>query len=204
MNENTMFCPKCKASEFYSLSDGRLKCKKCTHRFSPQKLLHVKRILYAFSKGLSTQKSVTFTQLSKPTILKYFSLFRQLLTLHSQKLYHEKSFFVQEYEEYRYKNVSIIGMIIDDSIYTLLLPPQKMPPNRFQKVSYVKKFDSSLQEFWSYLETFMKQYYGVEQQYFSDYLKEAEFRYNTPKKEQLLILTKLWEEYEKKSKIFYM
>lgn len=192
-------CPFCKGTTFYILSDKRLKCKQCHKRFSPFKNLHVKVLMETFCENLSTKEVCSTLQLSKPTIFQYFSLFRQLLTVRSKNLYHEKSQKATEYDEYIYKNHNIIAFKIENSIYTLLLNNYNLSHNKLYKISHLESFDSLLKEFWLFLEHHLKQYHGISQKYFIEYLKEAEFFFNTPQNSRFEIIEKLWEAHQIKN-----
>ena len=114
------------------------------------------------------------------------------------------------------EGIGIMAMNKKEYVYTLLMPDHF---NRYQyqylqdgiehvankelasylhwnKISKLETFDTPLTKFWYFLETFMGKFHGVRREYFSDYLKEAEFRFNYTHDEQEKILIKLWKEYE--------
>jgi len=114
------------------------------------------------------------------------------------------------------EGISIMGMNQDNYVYTLLMPDhfyqyqhhyekdalkevasaELSSYRHWHKISKLKTFDTPLTKFWHFLESFMGRFHGVKRVYFTDYLKEAEFRFNFSKNEQKIILTELWKRVE--------
>jgi transposase-like protein len=60
------------------------------------------------------------------------------------------------------------------------------------KIAKLEKKLNKITEFWLYFEGFITRFKGVNAEHFPYFLKEAEFRFNYPPKEQTAILEKLW------------
>ena len=106
-----------------------------------------------------------------------------------------------------------MAMNYKDYVYTLLMPDyyrfykHRLGADRvndalhvelasylqWNKIAKLKSFENPLKEFWFFLEEFMTKFKGVKREYFSDYLKEAEFRFNFTKEKQREILNKIVE-----------
>ncbi len=62
---------------------------------------------------------------------------------------------------------------------------------RSSKLIKITKHDNTMTRFWHYFETFITPFKGVSREYFPYYLKEAEFKFNTPIKKRHEILEQL-------------
>ncbi len=112
--------------------------------------------------------------------------------------------------KYLFDAIGILGMVYGSFVYTLLLPDQFSHLKyelRDVKISYMKeyanylnrykivhfeKFDSQIIRFWIFLEKKLLHFKGVSRENFIYYLKEYEFKFNTPKEKQKEILWTLW------------
>lgn len=63
---------------------------------------------------------------------------------------------------------------------------------RSSKLIKITKYDHTMTRFWHYFETFIIAFKGVSREYFPYYLKEAEFKFNTPIKKRREILEQLY------------
>jgi transposase len=63
---------------------------------------------------------------------------------------------------------------------------------RSSKLIKISKHDNTMTRFWRYFETYITLFKGVSREYFPYYLKEAEFKFNTPIRERVEILKKLY------------
>lgn len=63
---------------------------------------------------------------------------------------------------------------------------------RSSKIIKITKYDNTMTRFWRYFETFIPTFKGVSREYFPYYLKEAEFKFNTPIKKRSPILAQLY------------
>jgi transposase-like protein len=79
-------CPRCKNKKFWKLSDGRLKCNQCKHRFSKYKdKLRIKpkllmKIVEEFLLEHSTNIILSRVKISKYKLLKLLTLLRIIMT----------------------------------------------------------------------------------------------------------------------------
>jgi len=112
--------------------------------------------------------------------------------------------------KYLFDAIGILGMVYGSSVYTLLLPDQFFHLKNEKKdikISYMKeyanylnrykivhfeKFDSQIIRFWVFLEKKLLHFKGISRENFIYYLKEYEFKFNTPKDKQKEILWLLW------------
>ncbi|KIM12755.1 MAG: hypothetical protein KU37_02445 [Sulfuricurvum sp. PC08-66] len=69
---------------------------------------------------------------------------------------------------------------------------------RTSKIRKITRHDTIMQHFWHYFEAFMLPYKGISEAYFASYLKEAEFKFNTPQKHRATIVKKLYFEHVEK------
>lgn len=63
---------------------------------------------------------------------------------------------------------------------------------RTSKIIKVHEYDNVIDRFWHYFEQFITPYKGVSEEHFPYYLKEAEFKFNTPVEERSTILETLY------------
>jgi len=63
---------------------------------------------------------------------------------------------------------------------------------RTSKIIKISEHDNVIDKFWHYFEQFITSFKGVSNEHFSYYLKEAEFKFNTPVAERSQILEKLY------------
>jgi transposase len=98
-----------------------------------------------------------------------------------------------------------------DHVYTLLMPSlgifkqQFLEDNledmyhkefskfmRTSKIIKISEHDNAITKFWHFFETFITGFKGVSKEHFPYYLKEAEFKFNTPLEERSTILEQLY------------
>lgn len=96
-------------------------------------------------------------------------------------------------------------------VYTLLMPSLGMYKQQFlednlegvyykefskfmrtSKIIKISEHDNVIEQFWHYFEQFITIFKGVSNEHFPYYLKEAEFKFNTPIEERSAILEKLY------------
>lgn len=63
---------------------------------------------------------------------------------------------------------------------------------RTSKIIKISEHDNAITRFWYYFENFIMTFKGVSDEHFPYYLKEAEFKFNTPIEERSKILNKLY------------
>lgn len=98
-----------------------------------------------------------------------------------------------------------------DKVYTLLMPSlgifkQQFLADNLEEVYYkefskfmrtskiikISEYDNVIVQFWHYFEQFITTFKGVSSEHFPYYLKEAEFKFNTPTEERSPILEALY------------
>lgn len=98
-----------------------------------------------------------------------------------------------------------------DTVYTLLMPSLGMYKQQFlednledvyhkefskfmrtSKIIRITEHDNAITRFWHYFEQFITPFKGVSDEHFPYYLKEAEFKFNTPLPARAKILEKLY------------
>lgn len=99
----------------------------------------------------------------------------------------------------------------DEQVYTLLMPSLNLFKQQFiddnleaiyhkefskfmrtSKIIKISEHDNVIERFWHYFEQFITGFKGVSREHFPYYLKEAEFKFNTPKEMRSEILEKLY------------
>jgi transposase-like protein len=98
-----------------------------------------------------------------------------------------------------------------NNVYTLLMPSLGMYKQQFlednlegvyykefskfmrtSKLIKISEHDNVITRFWHYFETFITTFKGVSDEFFPFYLKEAEFKFNTPVQERSKVLEQLY------------
>jgi transposase-like protein len=98
-----------------------------------------------------------------------------------------------------------------ERVYTLLMPSLNMYKQQFvednlegvyykefskfmrtSKIIKISEHDNAITKFWHYFEQFITSFKGVSKEHFPYYLKEAEFKFNTPIQERSKILEQLY------------
>lgn len=98
-----------------------------------------------------------------------------------------------------------------EHVYTLLMPSLNMYKQQFlednlegvyykefskfmrtSKIIKISEHDNAISKFWHYFEQFITSFKGVSNEHFPYYLKEAEFKFNTPIDERSQILEHLY------------
>ena len=140
------------------------------------------------------------------TVQKYYEKFRHYITLFCDEIYQLNAHRITGYDEYLYlpKSLKIeqnldklqhfLTMSYDDKVYNIMMPKSKrsLLQNEelqseklilkyliFNKIAKLSKAQSTIRNFWKYLESFICQFKGVSDAQFIYYLKEAEWRFNT-------------------------
>lgn len=98
-----------------------------------------------------------------------------------------------------------------DNVYTLLMPSLELFKQQFvadnleeiyfkefskfmrtSKIIKISEHDNVIERFWHYFEQFITGFKGVSREHFPYYLKEAEFKFNTPLEKRSEILEQLY------------
>lgn len=212
-------CIYCNHHYLYKLGNSQYKCAKCKRKFSPRKIERENKIKEAFLDEFTASQASKSLNMHYITIDKQYKKYRRLIAMHSDHTYRQYSQYIDEYDEYLYlpKNITkreeniqkiqhflTLGYL--DKVYNIMMPQieryemdlknqieQKKLSKylRFHKVAKLKKIENNITRFWSFFESFIIRYRGVDKEQFVFYLKEAEWRFNYDKEERKVILEKL-------------
>jgi|GEM_PF-225519 len=138
-----------------------------------------------------------------------YHLHRYTQTQYEEYLYIEKSKRHNKTAIFDAHNFLTFGY--DSYVYTLLMPSLKIFKQQFvadkleevyakefskfmrtSKIIKISEHDNAITKFWHYFEQFITSFKGVSNEHFPYYLKEAEFKFNTPLKERSAVLEKLY------------
>ncbi len=138
-----------------------------------------------------------------------YHLHRTQETQYEEYLYLEKSKRNKKGAIFEARNILAFGYA--ERVYTLLMPSLTMFKQQFveddledvylrefskfmrtSKIIKISRHDNIIERFLHYFEQFITPYKGVSEAHFPYYLKEAEFKFNTPVDERAKILERLW------------
>jgi len=201
-------CLFCHSKHLYVLHNGYKKCSHCKKKFSVKKWQTHKKIIDVFCQNKTAQQCHEQLHLNYVTVQKKYKQLRQFIVHYLDEQYKQKKEYSHEYDEYIYlkgQNIyeaqNFLTFIYHNKIYNLMLPSlykfksyQKSDQELSQflflnKIAKLQSKTSLINDFWSFLESFLKKYKGVKSENFIYYLKEAEFKFNYTKEEQLTILS---------------
>lgn len=204
-------CSFCNSKQIYHLKNGYIKCAKCKKKYSLKKLGRDKTVIHAFCSDFTALNTSKKLNLNYVTIQRRYKEFRSLIIEFLDKDHHLKEQSSNEFDEYIYmKNENIylaqnfLTYHYENSVYNLMLPSlyryrtfnqSEEELSKFLFLNRIAKLESKnslINEFWSFLEDFLKKFKGVNSANFIYYLKEAEFKFNYNKKTQEEILLKLY------------
>jgi transposase-like protein/DNA-directed RNA polymerase subunit RPC12/RpoP len=218
-------CPFCGSKRLYIVTKTSFKCSTCRRKYSLKKLEKDYKIMFYFCENISANECATSLHVNYKGVKDRYMDFRKLLLLHVEKKYSQNRVAFSEYDEYYFlpqnkrgkvkylfEAIGVLGMVYNNSVYTLLLPDQfshikdalddvkitymkeyAKHLNRY-KIMHFEKFDSQLIRFWIFLEEKLLHFKGISRENFIYYLKEYEFKFNHTKEEQKEILWRLWVE----------
>lgn len=200
-------CSSCYSKHLYTLSNGYKKCRHCKKKFSVKKWQTHVKIRDAFCQNKTVQQCHEELHLHYVTVQRKYVQFRQFIVHYLDEQYKQKKVYSHEYDEYIYlKNQNIyeahnfLTFIYDRKVYNLMLPSlYKFKPfhesdkelSKFlflNKIAKLQSKTSKINDFWNFLETYLRKYKGVKSENFIYYLKEAEFKFNYTQEEQREIL----------------
>lgn len=202
------FCIFCNSSHIYLLANGYIKCAKCKRKHSPKKIELEKNVLECFCKNYNALQTSKLLKVNYVTVYKKYFKYKEQIC---EYLYEKNSHIIDKedtiYDEYTYLKSSniydiqnFLTFLNGDTIYNLMLPNltkfkhygnSKEEINKFlflNKIAKLKSKTSKIDDFWCFLNSFLKEFKGVDKKNFIYYLKEAEFKFNYSKDEQLKIL----------------
>lgn len=204
-------CSFCNSKQIYHLKNGHIKCAACKRKYSLKKQQRDKEIIHTFCMDITALTASKTLHLNYVTVQRRYQEFRSLITEFLDKDHHLKERRSNEFDEYLYmKNDNIylaqnfLTYHYENSIYNLMLPSlykyrtfekNEEDLSKFLFLNRISKLESKnslINEFWNFLEEFLKKFKGVNSSHFIYYLKEAEFKFNYDKKTQEEILLKLY------------
>lgn len=137
-----------------------------------------------------------------------YHLYRNRESEYEEYIYQEKS--KRNEKSAIFDAHNFLTFAYGEKVYNILMPSLNMYKQQFIKDNledvYEKEFshfmrsskiikitahDNTITRFWRYFETFITAFKGVSREYFPYYLKEAEFKFNTPVKRRRDILERL-------------
>lgn len=203
-------CIFCGHKHLYTLQHQHLKCARCKRKFSLKRLKRDQAIIQAFINNQTALQTSKALKVHYNTVQNRFSALRTKILYYLDEQYQKTSNSV-EYDEYIYmknKNIynaqNFLTFMYENNIYNLMLPSlhkfrtydksdEELAKFLFlNKIAKLQSKHSRINEFWNYLEKFLKAFKGVNSENFIYYLKEAEFKFNYPKELQEAILLELF------------
>ena len=204
-------CLFCNSKQIYILNNGHIKCGNCKRKISAKKYQRDKDVIHAFCKDLTILQTSKKLNLNYVSIQRRYKELRSIIITYLEEDEHLKQMSSNEFDEYVYmKNKDIylaqnfLTFNYDNKIFNQMLPPlskyktfanDKEELSKFlflNKIAKLKSKNSLINEFWEYLENFLKKYKGIQNSNFIFYLKEAEFKFNHDIKMQEEILLRLY------------
>lgn len=138
-----------------------------------------------------------------------YHLNRSLDSQYEEYLYIEKS--KRHDKRAIFDSHNFLTFSYGEKVYSLLMPSLNMYKQQFlednleevyhkefakfmrtSKIIKISEHDNAITRFWHYFENFVMKFKGVSNEYFPYYLKEAEFKFNTPAYERSKILEQLY------------
>ena len=201
-------CIYCNSNKLYYLKNEHIKCASCKKKFSLKKYKRELKIIDSFCKNKTALETSKNLKLNYITVSKKFMSYRKHITVFLDEEYKKRKNSKYEFDEYIYiknKNLNnaqnFLTFNYDGYIYNLMLPSlNKFSSSnekdltsfiKFNKIAKLKSSNSKINDFWNFLESFLKKYKGLNSESFIFYLKECEFKFNFCKKTQEEILLKL-------------
>lgn len=207
-NEHNI-CHYC-GGRLYTLANSHAKCSRCAKKYSLKKAAFDEAVIVGFCQNKSAH--ILAKELGV-TYLRVYGRYMQLRSLIMQHYSHQQMQ-ADEFEEYLYmpnkrvfdgaNGFNFITFCTDKEIYNYLLPPirrfytlqESKELGSFMRRTHIAKLSHAknrITDFWDYFEEFMRRFKGVGHENFALYLKEAEFKFNHPDKdEQINLLLSLW------------
>lgn len=200
-------CPYCDSKQLYVLKNGHIKCSCCKKKYSLKKIQTNQKIIQAFCENATALQCHKKLHLNYVTVQNRYKKIREFIVHYLDEQYKQKKEHSEQYDEYIYlksKNIyeaqNFLTFIYENKIYNLMLPSlykfktyheSQKELTKFlflNKIAKLQSKTSLINDFWLFLEEFLKKYKGVESANFIYYLKEAEFKFNYKKEKQLDIL----------------
>lgn len=201
-------CLYCHSKQIYRLSNQHIKCGHCKKKYSLKKINTHAKVIQAFCNNTTALQCHKELNLNYVTVQKKYAQLRTYIVHFLDIQYNQKKSYSNTYDEYIYlksKNIyeaqNFLTFIYESKIYNLMLPSlykfktyheSKDELSKFlflNKIAKLQSKTSLINDFWHFLEEFLKKYKGIEAKNFIYYLKEAEFKFNHTKEEQVEILS---------------
>jgi len=138
-----------------------------------------------------------------------YHLHRTSQSQYEEYLYREKS--KRHDKKAIFDSHNFLTFTYGERVYTILMPSLGLYKQQFlednleevytkefskfmrsSKIIKISEHDNAIKRFWYYFENFVLKFKGVSNEHFPYYLKEAEFKFNTPLKNRFEILRKLY------------
>lgn len=200
-------CIYCNCTKLYELTNNHLKCSSCKRKFSLEKIKIQKEILKYFCLDFTALEASKELKKSYNTIQNKYKTYRSYIIDYIETNYEDIKSTNYEFDEYIYskdKNLknahNFLTFNYSNYIYNIALPSLNskftmLKTNKdlekflkYNKIAKLESFNSYINEFWVFFESFLKKYKGVTAKNFNIYLKEAEFKFNYSSLEQEKIL----------------
>ncbi len=200
-------CPSCGERQAYQLGDGRLKCKACRLKYTPQRKpgrlddFTVRRLVRHFWSMAPIEATAQELGVDRKTVQRYFSLIRQAIARAGDERMNRQrqgsdlqGFFVGRFNHRTATalsggNVPVFGLVrLPDSL-GLVFPSGaedwsglELGCLRFVGMSEdtpsAAQGQGHAESFWSFARARLKHYRGGFKRHLGHYLREMEFRYN--------------------------
>lgn len=206
LNDGMVKCSKCKkkysparVNQIITLMDYFCQDK---NALTASKILHL-------SYATVLKYYQTFRHLAAQYCEEQYHLYRTSESQYEEYLYLEKS--KRRNKKAIFDSHNFLTFTYDERVYTILMPSLGVYKQQFlednlqavyhkefskfmrtTKIIKISKHDNPMRHFWYYFENFIMAFKGVSHEQFPYYLKEAEFKFNTPSQERLKILNKLY------------
>ena len=201
-------CISCNNNKLYYLKNEHIKCANCKKKFSLKKYNRELKLIKSFCNNKTALQCSQELKLNYVTVSKRFMFYRKFIITFLDNEYKKRKNNKYEFDEYIYaksndlKNShNFLTFNYDGYIYNLMLPSlnkfissnEKDLSNfiKFNKIAKLKSSNSRINDFWDFLENFLKKYKGLKKENFILYLKECEFKFNYTIKTQEETLLKL-------------
>ncbi len=138
-----------------------------------------------------------------------YNLYRTQDSQYEEYLYLEKS--KRHDKTAIFDSHNFLTFSYGEHVYTLLMPSLGMYKQQFlednlaevytkefskfmrtSKIIKISEHDNAISKFWHYFEQFITTFKGISNEHFPYYLKEAEFKFNTPMEQRMKILEELY------------
>jgi len=151
----------------------------------------------------------TFRHLAAEYCEEQYHLNRTSESQYEEYLYLEKS--KRHNKKAIFDSHNFLTFAYGEQVYTILMPSLGVYKQQFlednledvyhkefskfmrtSKIIKISEHDNAIKRFWYYFENFIMTFKGVSDEHFPYYLKEAEFKFNTPIEERSKVLNRLY------------